>query len=259
VEPYQIVIAVVGSAFAGAINTLAGNGSAITLTILTELIGLPGNLANGTNRVGIFSQTTSGAYAFYRHGRLDLARSAGAILFTSLGAVGGMVTALLVSNEQFMGVFRVFMVVMLFVILVKPGRWLRETDVDKRLNPWIAVPLFLAIGFYGGFIQMGMGVLFLAIMVLGARYSLTDANAVKLFVVGLYTALAVALFQWRGLIDWPVGLTMAVGQITGGYLTARVAAQHPKANLWAHRLLVVVVLLAIAKLFGLTEWVLGLF
>jgi uncharacterized membrane protein YfcA len=49
---YHYAIAIIGSAVAGSINTLAGNGSAITLTILTELLGLPGNMANGTNRVG---------------------------------------------------------------------------------------------------------------------------------------------------------------------------------------------------------------
>ena len=56
-EVYHYVIAIVGGLFAGILNTLAGNGSAITLTILTELLQLPGNLANGTNRVGIVIQT----------------------------------------------------------------------------------------------------------------------------------------------------------------------------------------------------------
>lgn len=35
----QVLIALVGSAVAGGINTLAGNGSAITLTILTDTLG----------------------------------------------------------------------------------------------------------------------------------------------------------------------------------------------------------------------------
>ena len=49
----HMIIAVAGAFAAGVINALAGNGSVITLTILTELIGLPGNVANGTNRVGV--------------------------------------------------------------------------------------------------------------------------------------------------------------------------------------------------------------
>ena len=38
---YEYILAMTGSFIAGAINTLAGNGSVITLSILTGLIGLP--------------------------------------------------------------------------------------------------------------------------------------------------------------------------------------------------------------------------
>ncbi len=250
-EWQEILIVLFGSMLAGSVNTLAGNGSAITLTILTELIGLPGNLANGTNRIGIFTQSLAGSIAFYRNGKLDLYRSRRPILLTMAGALAGVLLAVNVSNESFRSVFRVLMVVMFFVILVKPKRWLRATDPDKTTNPWLSTPLFLALGFYGGFIQMGMGVFFLAVMVLYARYSLVDANAVKIFVVGAYTFFVILIFQYQGLIDWKVGLMMAVGQTIGGYATAHYASRFEQANVWAHRLLVVVVLLAIAKLFDL--------
>jgi uncharacterized protein len=253
-ELYQYIIAIVGGAFAGAVNTLAGNGSAVTLTILTEVMGLPGNLANGTNRVGIFTQSFASTYAFYRHGRLHLRESMVYIVFTITGSIAGVITAVWVSSEQFLEVFRFLMVFMLFVILVKPKRWLRETEAVRHPNMWIAVPVFLILGFYGGFIQMGMGIFFLAAMVLGARFSLIDANAVKSFVVVAYTLLVLAIFQWKGLIDWKIGGIMAIGQTLGGYYTAKVASQYPKANVWAHRLLVLVVLIAIAKMFNVESW-----
>ena len=223
----------------------------ITLTILTEVLGLPGNLANGTNRVAIFSQSAAGAYAFYRNGKLAVRHSGIYILLTVVGAVAGVIVATVVSNEQFLFVFRILIVLMLVVILVKPGRWLRETDHEQQPNLWLAVPAFLAIGFYGGFIQMGMGIFFLAAMVLGARYSLIDANAVKIVVVGLYTLLAIFIFQAKGLIDWKIALIFAVGQTIGGYLTAHYASRYPQANKWAYRVLVVVVILAIVRLFDL--------
>lgn len=255
-EWYYYVIAIVGSAVAGAINTLAGNGSAITLTILTELLGLPGNMANGTNRVGVWTQSVAGAIAFHRNGKLKVSKSGRIILLMVIGAVAGIILAIYVSNEQFMGVFRVLLVLMFFVILVKPKRWLRETDESARLPLWIEIPLFLALGFYGGFIQMGMGIFLLAAMVLGAKYSLIDANAVKIAVVAIYTLLALAIFQYRGLIDWRLGLLMAVGQTVGGYFTAHYASKYPGANVWAHRILVAVVLLALVKLFDLHTFLL---
>jgi len=252
-EWYHYVIAIVGSAVAGSINTLAGNGSAITLTILTELLGLPGNLANGTNRVGVFTQSLAGAYAFHRNGKLDMSRSGAYIICTILGAIVGVLVAIWVSNEQFIGVFRFLLVFMLFVILIKPKRWLHATDTSSRPNLWIVVPVFLLIGFYGGFIQMGMGIFFLAAIVLGARYSIIDGNAVKIVVVGAYTILAIFIFAWQGLIDWKIGLIMAIGQTFGGYFTAHYASKYEQANVWAHRVLVVVVIGAILKLFNVQE------
>ena len=250
-ELSHYIIAIVGGAVAGCLNTLAGNGSAITLTILTELLQLPGNLANGTNRVGIFTQSLAGSWAFYRNDKLHLNRSSLYITCTIIGALLGIAVALWVSNAQFKAVFRYLMVGMLVVILVKPKRWLRATDTSLQPRWWIVVPAFLALGFYGGFIQMGMGVFFLAAMVLGARYNIMEANAVKLFVVTAYTLIAVLLFQWKGLIDWRIGAVLAVGQTAGGWLTAHYASLYPKADIWAYRLLVAVVIFAIIKLFNL--------
>lgn len=251
---YHYVIAIIGSTVAGGINTLAGNGSAITLTILTELIGLPGNMANGTNRVGVWSQSMAGSYAFHKNGKLKIKDSWLYILLTTIGAIAGIITAIYVSNEQFLVVFRFLLVAMFVVILIKPKRWLRETDKTLQPSLWLAIPLFLGVGFYGGFIQMGMGIIFLAIMVLVARYSLIDANAVKIAVVAIYTLLALAIFEYRGLIDWKIGLLMAVGQTIGGYYTAVFAAKSPAANIWAHRVLVVVVIAAIIKTFELHKF-----
>lgn len=246
-------IAIVGGIAAGILNTLAGNGSAITLTILTELLSLPGNMANGTNRVGIMAQSLVGTATFYQNGKLDLKRGWVYIVPTIIGALIGVLAAISVSSEQFESVFSVLLVVMLFVILVKPKRWLQKTDSTHPVNYWMTIPAFLALGFYGGFIQMGMGVFFLAAMVLGARFSLTDANVIKVFVVGAYTLFVVFIFHWQGLIDWYLGLILAVGQAVGAWLAASFASHYPKADFWAYVLLVVVVIWAIARRFHLFD------
>jgi uncharacterized membrane protein YfcA len=248
-ELLLIVLAVVGGFLAGVINTLAGNGSAITLSIMTEWMGLPGNVANGTNRIGVFSQCATGAWAFHRGGKLDLRKARPYIFLLMLGALPGIWLALVVSHEQFRMVFGYLLVAMLGVILVKPQRWLIDGDGVQKVPNWIAVPVLVAMGFYGGFIQMGLGIFFLALMVLGQGFDLIRANAIKVVVMGLFTGIALVLFAWRGLIDWRIGLIIASGQALGGYLTARYASLYPAAKNWAYRLLIVVVIGSILRIF----------
>lgn len=276
-EFYHYLIIIIGSATAGFINTLAGNGSAITLTILTEILQLPGNIANATNRVGIVFQSSASTYAFYKNGKLDIKKSWKPIFFISIGAVAGIFLAIWVSNEQFKQVFKFMLVFMLFAILVKPKRWLQNTEkkkitsredildeplnltTNKKMPNWMAIPLFLALGFYGGFIQMGMGVMFLVVMVLMAKNNIIEANVLKSFVVALYTIVAIGIFHWQGLIDWKIGGLMAIGQTAGGWWTAQFASKYPTADVWAYRVLVVVVIGAILNMFGLFSWMIQLF
>ena len=244
----------VGGFFAGVVNTLAGNGSTITLTILTEMMGLPGNMANGTNRVGIFLQSAASSYAFYKGGKLHIRQQANYLIVIVIGAVIGVFLAVNVSNEQFKAVFKYVMLLTLLTLLINPNKWLQETDTSRQPPNWLVIPVLLLLGVYGGFIQLGMGVIFLVITVLVAKFSMIDANAMKAFVIAIYTFLVILIFQWKGLIDWKLGAILASGQTLGGYLTARFASKYPKANVLAHRVLVLVVVLAILKLFGVFDF-----
>lgn len=247
----EYAIIIVGSFFAGCINTLAGSGSAITLAILTEIMGLPGNLANGTNRIGVVAQGGLSSYVFHKNGKLDFKRGMPIIVFVTIGALVGVVIATQISNEQFKLVFKYLMIAMLCIILIKPKRWLASPVDVEAMPAFISVPLFFAIGVYGGFIQMGMGIFFLAVVVLVARYNIIDGNAIKAFTVTFYTLFVILIFQMNGLIDWKAGALLAIGQMVGGFITAKFASEYKHADVWAYRMLVVIVILVILKLFGI--------
>lgn len=257
-EWYVYVIAIFGGLLAGVVNTLSGFGSAITLTILTELMGLPGNLANGSNRVGVVAQGISGSYGFYKNGKLDIGKHKLLLFLCFMGAIFGVWVAIHVSNEQFRSVFKYLMIAVFLVLLIKPKRWLNPPDAGAKMKLWLAIPLFLALGFYGGFIQMGMGVFFLLITVLVGKYNIIEANAIKGFTVLLYSVVVLAIFHWKGLVDWKAGGIIAIGQMIGGYAAANFASKFPKADIWAYRLLVTIVLLALMSMFGVFDYFISL-
>ena len=87
------LLAILGGILAGIINTLAGSGSAVTLPILV-MLGLPANVANATNRVGVTIQNIVGITTFQRKGKLQLEGGLWYVIPALPGAViGAMIAA----------------------------------------------------------------------------------------------------------------------------------------------------------------------
>jgi uncharacterized membrane protein YfcA len=250
---FQYFLIIAGSFLAGIINTFAGNGSVITLSLLTDVAGLPANIANATNRVNIIFQSLATGAGFHKNRMIDFDRSKWMITLTLVGSVAGVYAALIISNENFLKVFRYMMIVMLILVLINPERWLRETNLRRQISWWINVPVYLAVGFYGGFIQMGAGVFFLAALVLVSGYSMMEANGFKTVVIAIYTLLVLVIFASQGLIDWRIGLLMSVGQTAGGYISAAYMAKMSGINVWAYRLLILIIVFSILSQFGIIK------
>ena len=64
---WEAVLLVLGGALAGIINSMAGGGSTLTVPLLV-LAGVPGNAANGSNRVGILVSGVTAVTSFHRRG-----------------------------------------------------------------------------------------------------------------------------------------------------------------------------------------------
>jgi len=255
---HLFIIGLVGGALAGGMNTMAGFGSIITLSILMELMGLPANVANGTNRMSIVFASALGAYTFHKNGKLDLIKGKWYFIFMFLGAMLGIYLALIVSNEQFKVIFKFFIIFLFFILLLNPKKLLREVSEDYQMPLYISAPVFFALGIYGGFIQMGTGIFFLAAIVMLGRYNLVEGNGLKLFAVTAYTIIALFLFWMEGLVDWSAGLAITIGQIIGTMSTARFASKYKNANLWAYRILLIIVVGVILHFFGILKYMVNL-
>ncbi len=256
---YMYPLIILAGAAAGTINTLAGNGSAITLSLLLFL-GLPADIANGTNRVGVLAQSFTAVSTFRKRGLAPLMKAGKWLILAGvLGAICGAMVVAEINEAILEKVIGGLMVMMLFVVLIKPKRWLQESVQQTDQRQWLSILVFFAIGFYGGFIQMGFGIFFLAAAVLVARYSLIDANIIKLIVVVLFALPVLLIFVWNGQVNWKYGLLLAIGQAAGGWFAAKFALEHPRAKIWIHRLLIIMILAVIAKLFGLFDWLITVF
>ena len=250
------LLAALGGVFAGFITTLAGLGSVISLYILMDVLGLEGDVANGTNRIGIMAMCLTALPSFHKKGHLKLEKSWKIIATIFVGAMFGFSLALTIGNEEFKSIFKYLLFAMLALVLLNPKKWAQDTVADHQLNWFIALPVFLIMGFYAGFIQAGTGVFFVIFLALIGKYSLLDANGIKLATFSLYTFVGIILFASAGKIDWGVGAALATGQGIGAYFTAKIATSYPKANVLVRYLLIVVIILAIIRMFELYTYIL---
>jgi uncharacterized protein len=209
---------------AGFINTLAGSGSLITLPLLI-LLGLPANVANGTNRIGVLVQNIVAVATFRRRGALDLAGTPWLILPAVAGAILGAQLAADLDEVLLRRTIGALMIVMLFVVLLRPRQWIAGHATGRHGSGWLKIPLFFAIGVYGGFIQAGVGIFLLAALVLGAGYNLVGANVVKNLIVLVFTVAALAVFVINDQVDWGLGLLLATGQAAGAWVAVHMALE----------------------------------
>ena len=247
---YIYLLAILAGTFAGIINTLAGSGSIVTLPMLV-MLGLPADVANGTNRIGVISQNVVAIITLRRSGKFENAWSPWLTIPAVLGAMVGARVVVQLNQEVMNYVIGGVMVLMLIVILMNPRRWLREHDEENcKDRTWKSAIIFFLIGAYGGFIQAGIGVFLLFAMVVGVGYSMAHANLVKLTIVLLVVLSALPVFIAYGQVNWPMGLLMSVGQAAGAWIASRFLTSYRNANLWIRRLLIVIVSIAAIKFLG---------
>ena len=241
---YSALLLVGGGLVAGMINTLAGGGSLLTVPLLV-MLGLPGTVANGTNRIGILLQTAFATRGF----RAEGISAGGAVLRVlvpvSLGAVVGAVGISHVPDAAFERIFGVVMLVLVVPLLRPRGPEARGARTWSRPVSWLA---FFAIGTYTGAIQAGVG-LPLLIALLHAGHDVVRANAIKVAVIGLATLLAVPVFAYQGQIAWLPAVTLGAGFAAGGALGARIAVRSGERVV--RPLLAVAVVLLAARMLGL--------
>lgn len=245
-------VLIIAGVAVGFVNTLAGGGSTISLSVLM-LMGLSPAVANGTNRIGIAIQNMVGVSSFKQQGVLETRKGLLLAIPATFGSIAGAYIAVDINETIFERAMAVILLVMLIFILFKPQNLIKEqTDlVNKKLN-WKQYLLFFFIGLYGGFIHVGIGYFLLSALILGAGYELVKANAVKVLIVLVYTPFSLAVFIWNDMIDYKMGFSLAIGTSIGAFIASRMAVK--KGAEFVRWVIVVIILFTSAHLFGIVDF-----
>jgi uncharacterized protein len=242
-EFWHFAALIAAGTIGGIINVMAGGGSIITVPLMI-LLGVPGPVANGTNRIAILAQNVTAVATFHHNGltrfRLGMSLTACAIPGAALGAwVGSSL-----SGDVFNKILAVIMVLVL--ILMQTGSSNKNDHDTEPRNQVLGHMLMVGAGFWGGFIQIGMGFILLPILHRVMGLKLVTANVLKTFITAGYTTVALIVFMINSDILWLVGGVLAIGNSLGGYLGAKLTIS--KGEVLIRRFMTVAITVLVVRL-----------
>ena len=243
------VILLLAGAGAGFVNAVAGGGSALTLPILM-VAGLDASVANGTNRLCVGAQAIVATTTFHTSGvrPWGLARGAGILIL--VGAIVGAFLAIHIPPPALETAFGVLFIGLAVLIGLRPNWLVPPKETPKQMSLAAGVG-FLAVGFYGGVFQAGVGIPMLLLLVRGLGLDLVRANAAKVAIVLVYSIAILGIFSQAGQVDWVRGGILSLGGIFGSVMGARAAISRGAG--FIRKLVVVALILASMKALGILD------
>ncbi|WP_345559594.1 TSUP family transporter [Streptomonospora halophila] len=234
---------------AGWVDAVVGGGGLLMLpAMLVAFPNAPVAPLLGTNKLTAIMGTASAAVTYIRGVRPDpriMWPTAGLAL---LGAGGGAALAGSVSSEALRPTVMLVLAVVLVLVIARPamGAVADPTLLTRRR---VVVAVLLAgggVGFYDGLIGPGTGTFLIMVLtaVVGLDFVRASASAK---VVNTATNLgALAVFAWNGDVLWLLGLGLAVCNVAGAQIGARMALRRGAG--FVRVVLVVVVLALLVRL-----------
>lgn len=227
-------------------NVTAGGGSSLGLPALIFL-GLDPSVANGTNRIAIVVQNISAISSFRTSGMRGLRQSLWLAAWAVPGAIMGTLVAVRISDTWFQIAVGIVNILTILVMFLPKNKAADGTSDDPKRKLLVGVALFFT-GIYGGFIQLSVGFLLMAVLYRLSRMNLVLVNMHKVTIALVYNIPSLAIFWWTDNVQLLPGLVLGLGSAVGGWTSAKV--QIRKGEEFIKFVLAIALVVISLKLFG---------
>ncbi|MFT5483588.1 MAG: putative membrane protein YfcA [Halieaceae bacterium] len=221
-ELWQYALLTSVGVIGGFLNVMAGGGSLIMVPVMIFL-GIPGPVANGTNRIALLAQNAVAILTFMRKGFSDLKLSLSLAACALPGAVLGAIYGTQLEGAWFNRVVAFIMIGVMLWTWLGPKESALDHPPPTRNRLIVGHLMMVVIGMYGGFIQIGVGFIIMPVLQRVIGMDMVRVNMHKVFVVGVYMIATLAIYASRVEILWMVGVALAMGTSLGGWIGARIS------------------------------------
>lgn len=245
-HPYELTALIVIFFLTSVIGVVTGGNSLITVPAMLAF-GIEPRVALATNMFGLTFWSLGGTLPFLGTGAFHRRRLSLLVSLTLVGSVLGALIVFVVPSRALPLLISIFMLAIAAFSFVKRDAGIATTSPPSRAMEFLGYAATFLLGIYGGFFSGGYVTILTAVFVvcLGMTYVQAVANT-KL--INVFSSLvATLIFMWRGIVDYRLGLILAVVMFAGAIIGARVALKLD--NLWLRRIfLATVVALALKTL-----------
>lgn len=211
--------------FAGFVDAVAGGGGLIQLPALLifrpemSVVGLL-----GTNKLSSICGTSAAVWKYDRSKLIPWKLVLPAAAFAFLGSVAGAMTVVQVTSNFLKPLILVLLTAIFIYTILKPRFGNRGAKKKIQQRDYVFAFLFGGlIGFYDGFFGPGAGSFLIFGFVFFLSFELLKASA-SAKVINLGTNLgALIYFGSKGHLNIPLGLTMGIFNLAGGWAGSHTA------------------------------------
>jgi uncharacterized membrane protein YfcA len=204
----------------GIANALAGGGTFLVFPALV-LTGLDPIVANATSAATMLPGGAASAWVYRKGSIYDPTLLRALMVASVLGGITGSILVLLTPSARFARLVPYLMLSAAIVFTFsKQIAQAASAHISDRTR-W--APLLIGhylISVYGGYFGAGMGVLMIVLFLLTANLDVQQSAALRFYCTLGINGLAVAIFAYRGVVEWRLSIPMAVAAVTGGYVGA---------------------------------------
>jgi len=221
------------------VSVVTGSTSLITVPVMISL-GIEPHVAVTTNMLALTLMSLGGSLSFIGKGVINRTRLPLSVALTIFGSALGALLLLKIPLRALQLVIAIAMIAIALFSLLNRSASLTDHDVPvSRYCNITGYILTFFLGVYGGFFSGGYVTILTAAFVLFFGMTLLHSMATTKVVNIFSSAVATAVFAWRGALNYKLGLLLGLVMFVGAMIGARTTLK--MSPLWLRRVFLIAV------------------
>jgi uncharacterized membrane protein YfcA len=244
---WLLIIATIGSFFAGFMDAVVGGGGLMQIPLLFILFPtIPHTQLIASNRFASMVGTAVAAKEYLKTITINYKALAWAACFVIIAAFGGAFIMQLINTTVFKPILLFIIVGLVIYMIFKKDVGLVEKPKYKNKKLYVAMALIgIALGLYNGIIGPGTGTLLVFSLVHFVGFSFIQASGYAKVINALADAASVVAFFIQGAVILKLALPLLVTNVLGSYVGSKMAIK--KGNEFIRIFFIVVLLVLIIR------------